>query len=630
MSGGGRLLGAAVLGLAALLAVESLFLDAAWLPLDEAAVIEAARGGAAFTEPPAGPLLSWLLRPLRGSATADLYGLAQALSLLAWAALAVPAYLLARRTAPLRISLVAAVVATLVPASVFALAAAPDALATLLGAFALLACVRAAEAGSPWLLGVALGLSGLAALARPWLALLPVALGLAYALVRAPVGRLLRWPGSLAFAALAGAVYALWWPLTDASPALERALGEPGAVARGALASLAPLALGLGLLPWLAAWSAARRPLADPAAAVFATAVPALALSAGLAAAARGGPALDERPLLVVAPLVLALAAKAWAARELSPLAVLVGAGVLASAALLVPRAALDGAVREVAAPGLALFAGSGGRGTFLAASLAAVVLAAVALRARARLTRGLLPVAVAVLVVSGQFAAFGDAHGRASSAAAELPGVRDWLDRLVPEGERVAVVTDGRAVPEALLAQTAIWNRSLGPEREVDPAAADPATGLLPGVPAAAFALARGLELAGEPLARTAVGELVRARAPLGLAATVEGVYGDGWSGAEAVYRRFSGGPGTLRVTVARTGWGGADVPGSVVVAVDGKPQAQTVIHAGGKRTVEVRVPAAPFRVAVTTEPTFSPADFGQGDARELGAQLGFDFRPE
>ncbi len=630
MSAAARSLAAAVFLVGALLTVESLGLRAAWLPLDEAAVVERARGGTAFTEPLAGPLLPWLLRPVRGAAPDDLYGLAQALSVLCWAVLVVPAYLLARRGASQPASLAAAVLAAIVPASAFALAVVPDAAATLLAAFAVLACVRAAERRSLRLLVLALALAALAALARPWLALLPLALALAYALVRVPVGRLLRWPGSLAFAALAGAAYAAWWPLTSASPALERALNDPSAVARGAVASLAPLALGLGVVPWLAAWSAARRPRADPTAAAFVILAPVLALSAGIAAAARGGPSLDERPLLVLVPLVCALAAQAWSERRVSATAVASGAVTLAAATVLVPGPGLFGPVQATVAPGLALFAGAGGRATFIEWSLLAAVAAAGVLLADPRRLPAAALVGAAVLVVSGQLFAYHDARDAASRVATALPGAHDWLDRLVPAGETVTVVSAGEPAVRDLLAQTAIWNRTLGPELAVDPTAADLRTGALPDGASPSFVLATGVALAGEPLASTAAGELVRAAHPLGLAATTEGVSGDGWSGAEAVYRRFSGGPGVLRVTVSRTAWGGQDVPGTVTVAVPGAAPERLVIHAGQQRTLDLRAPAAPFKVRVTVSPTFSPADFGQGDTRQLGAQLGFDFRPK
>ena len=223
-----------------------------------------------------------------------------------------------------------------------------------------------------------------------------------------------------------------------------------------------------------------------------------------------------------------------------------------------------------------------------------------------------------------------GDARDAASRVAAALPGAHDWLDRLVPAGETVTVVSAGEPAARDLLAQTAIWNRTLGPELFVDPAAADLRTGALPGDPSPSLVLAAGVELAGEPLAQSAVGELVRAAHPLGLAATIEGVARDGWSGAEAVYRRFSGGPGLLRVTVSRTAWGGQDVPGTVTAAVPGTAPERLVIHAGQQRMLDLRAPAAPFEVRVTVSPTFSPADFGQGDTRQLGAQLGFDFRPK
>jgi hypothetical protein len=49
-------------------------------------------------------------------------------------------------------------------------------------------------------------------------------------------------------------------------------------------------------------------------------------------------------------------------------------------------------------------------------------------------------------------------------------------------------------------------------------------------------------------------------------------------------------------------------------------------VVHSGSTRTFVVPVPPAPFRLEVKVSPTFSPAQFGQADTRQLGAQIAFE----
>jgi hypothetical protein len=48
-------------------------------------------------------------------------------------------------------------------------------------------------------------------------------------------------------------------------------------------------------------------------------------------------------------------------------------------------------------------------------------------------------------------------------------------------------------------------------------------------------------------------------------------------------------------------------------------------VLHSSAELRFFVRAPARPFRVRISIRPTFSPADFGFGDQRQLGARPGF-----
>jgi hypothetical protein len=49
--------------------------------------------------------------------------------------------------------------------------------------------------------------------------------------------------------------------------------------------------------------------------------------------------------------------------------------------------------------------------------------------------------------------------------------------------------------------------------------------------------------------------------------------------------------------------------------------------VNAGAERTFRLATPAPPFRVEVTVDPTFSPAEFSVPDSRQLGAQVSFAF---
>ena len=54
--------------------------------------------------------------------------------------------------------------------------------------------------------------------------------------------------------------------------------------------------------------------------------------------------------------------------------------------------------------------------------------------------------------------------------------------------------------------------------------------------------------------------------------------------------------------------------------------------MRACAERTFPLSVPAAPFHVQITVEPTFSPYLLHpktQSDRRRLGAQVSFDWRP-
>lgn len=226
------------------------------------------------------------------------------------------------------------------------------------------------------------------------------------------------------------------------------------------------------------------------------------------------------------------------------------------------------------------------------------------------------------------------------------------WIDRLVGADSRVAMVYAGgdadQTRTQSLLVNTDFWNRSLRfvyklaslPLCCLDQGDArlGPGGEMLPGSAHYDYAVApRNVQLAGTRIGETAEYVLYRVTQPLRLAGREEGVYADGWMGASAAHTQFwspGNRPGRIKVFLSRTAWDGPDVPGNVRVAVrrDGKRfgQRTAVLHRLEQKVVELPAPKPPFRVDVQVSPTFSPAQFGRGDARQLGAQVRFEFEPE
>jgi len=604
-----------------ILLAEALVLSTGWLPLEEAVAVERARGlPAAMT----GPLYPLLLAPLarRTDAHALLIG-GRILGAVCWTAMLVPAYALARRGAPPRVAAIAAVLSVLVPGAVYAGTLTPDALATLLAAVALVLELRASERGSRSLLAAALACSLAAALTRPWLAALPPALTAAYALPRLRGRRV----SPFWLAGAAAALYGLYYGLGSASQELATATAQPWTVLRGGLGSAGAAALGFGIAP--AALAGARLSM-RPAAALLACSAPALAFAAGLSAAGTGG-GVDERPLLVLGPLVFALTAEAWS-EGTSPRRVIASSASVGLLLAIVPWPAAKPTLAH--APGLEFareLIGGVGAGPLLLAA-AGLAVGGLLLRAPARIAAAVLAGVVLALVPGGELVAWNQARSAASSFDAALGRPRDWVDRAVGARSTVDIVSVPNAVSDVTLAEWQLWNRSLRPSViVVDPTRADARTGVLPVAAKSPLLLAVGLDVAGRTLARSPQGAVVRATPPLRIAASIQGLYADGWSGADVIYRRFSGRGKTLRVTISRHAWGGPEVPGAVSVIaspIGGAVTARrdTEVHAGHEVVVELPVPPAPFEVDVHLD-TFSPSSFGLKDTRRLGAQLSFEY---
>ncbi len=130
----------------------------------------------------------------------------------------------------------------------------------------------------------------------------------------------------------------------------------------------------------------------------------------------------------------------------------------------------------------------------------------------------------------------------------------------------------------------------------------------------------------------------LYRIEPPMQLATLLGGVYADGWMGSDAALTHYAtpSRAGRLHVRVSREGWGGPSPPGQVtikvgpLVATGGQPAIVDVtasrtwtVRSGTARSFTLPTPRSAFRLEIHVEPTFSPADYGEADARQFGAQV-------
>lgn len=616
-----------VAGAVALLVAQAEWLPGPAAPGLELGVVRAARAGTAAA---GAPLTTLLLAPLwRHLGTPRAYELTKVVASVAFALAAVPAYFLARPLLGRRWALGVAAVSVLVPAAIASAAASPLPLAYPVATLALLAFVRYLEERRPRLLVTALAASVLAA--AFWPALGPLAVGLAALAVAVhPAPRSLwHWPGAAVWIALAVLAYVVWSALVASSSAVAAADWRHGAAA--AARSVGAWALGLGVLAPVAAVGGALRPGARALGLALGVAAVSLAPVAGVIAAGTGNGA-DERPLLVLVPLVLTLATFAIRAGSAGrPAAVAAGVVLLAAALANRPR---ELRVFNPVVPGLQwLRAGGDVSAAALAATIVLAFVLGVALLvgpagARARRTLALVALVVPVLAA---VAASVSAEHRAREKRAALPSPPAFLERVA------GPVAVDPALPRDVLASLLFWN---GDARALHPPLAarsvDPETGvyrpLVTGFPALFTPDPRRAR--GTTVAQTPIGVVVRVTEPLSAAETVTGVYPDGWSGASVTYRRLQVTPrASLAIMLSRSSFNGPAVPDSVTVALGPLDGATHVVRhlrvpSGATRVVRLTPPPRPFRVELELD-TFSPARYGSTDTRELGARLVFDYGP-
>ena len=266
------------------------------------------------------------------------------------------------------------------------------------------------------------------------------------------------------------------------------------------------------------------------------------------------------------------------------------------------------------------------------------------------RLGTVVLPAAVAAFLLLASYPLITRMRGIARELEYYAVGPNpSWIDGAV-DGADVGFLTVPLPNEKDMLRialETEFWNRSIGRHRPiafesdcVSPCATvDAMTGrinLKPGASAYRYMLThRDVPVVGDAVASSppsVVSPLVlyRVEQPLRLASRVEGLYPDGWMSADAMFTQYAGAPGPLELVLSRTGWPGPSPPGRVTVDVrplrgGAGTRTMGVVRSGRETTIRFSPPQPPFQVHIHIEPTFSPAAYGGGDARQLGAQVGF-----
>jgi hypothetical protein len=291
------------------------------------------------------------------------------------------------------------------------------------------------------------------------------------------------------------------------------------------------------------------------------------------------------------------------------------------------------------------------------------LALAAIAIALPRRFARPVVPVALLVFAVVSSFLVFAETRKSATNQRF-APGIgleANWIDNRAGTDADVQLIYTSSQTGLLQLIQfleTDFWNKSI---RGIDSLDSDqyfgatlqfdPLTGFLartdPNAPAstAPFAVATAdLGLAGDVVDTVHPFVLYRVERPLRVASTIDGLWPDGWAGPVTVYSRYAtpgDAPVTLDLSLSRAGWGGTPIEGDVVVRVGpmvagadgapgmGEPVAEYTrdLTSGEAQVLSVPTPPPPFRVEIFS-PTFSPAQFGQPDTRQLGVRLGIAAR--
>jgi hypothetical protein len=236
----------------------------------------------------------------------------------------------------------------------------------------------------------------------------------------------------------------------------------------------------------------------------------------------------------------------------------------------------------------------------------------------------------------------------RAEEATSQAGDRVAWIDAAIGSGAHAGFLLTPEVDPRALW-QLEFWNQALGPVYvlgQTEPGGLpntavtiDPRDGNVEGSGSRPLppyvVLPKTYAAAGDAVARQGYWVLYRARAPLRLTSRVLGVAPDSWIGhraSDTVYRAPPTSSSTMTVRVSRASWGGTDLPSPVRIEArslrTGRVLATRtwVVHSLATKTFSLGRLPEPYRVSVSVKRTFSPANFGLADERQLGAQVAFE----
>ena len=606
---------------------------------------------------------------------------------------AIPTYLLARTMVSTRVAAIAALAVLCTSAFFYAGFLLPEVLAYPTFALCAWVSIRALAGGGRRWIAAAIVLNVLATQVRSELITLPAAFALSAAVlwVVGPRGQRLRRGWSmldhiaaalvivavlLVLNRLAGPHASQWHTVTTQWRGRMWSLGMQATEA---------LALGLGLFPLIGGlaslWIPERRH--DPHWRAFAaftgaaiitvwtyTAVKAAYLSTVFATR------VEERNLIYLSPLLL-VGTVVWLRSHKRWLPGTLAAWAFTTWLVLYYGYQLDYPYFEAPGYGIATMANRSWHwdqptiriGLEVASAvLLVVVLVIHAPRVSARTRKAVIVLVAAATVTWMLTAEITSARGSASGSKAYadgLPKPLDWIDRATRRSPTTFIgqnISSGDALGIDMLE---FWNRSLKNIWSLDGSAPGPGGtrtpdlanryGKLTSDPGFDYALTTNdVDLVGPVVARRPGLTLRRiVHHPWALRKSVYGVSNDGWISApeatDTAVGRFAyfgpeRAPGTLHVVVGRKGFCSSTAPRAHIVVRVGpvaldQQRAPVVDHA--QRTVRFVLPncseksiklavAPPVAVQVTAFPTFSPLDYGRGDNRHLGAQVGFSFSPK
>jgi hypothetical protein len=633
-------------------------------------------------EPPSVSLYEYLAAPAWWlDEVGDAYGAIKLLGVLLMTAAIFPAYGLARQVVSRPYALFAAVGTVVAPALSYSPFLVEEPLAYPVSTLALYLIARAGVRTTWWSAGLALATCLAAVFVRTQLAVLLPVLGLVLLArawrserIRAWRATLTRWDWAGAAVLLVGLALVLsaemgrrsnsWYVAT--STFKDRML-EYGLWAGGALA------IGVGVLPlvaWLVSLVRPRAELEDVRTATFVllsvgslvtfglyTAVKAAFLSTTLAIV------IAERNLIYLTPLIFVGAALVLERRTISRLAVAAATAFAVYLVVTTPYALETYPNYETHGLAIAAFANRIPKWpadtietvlvlVALASGLALVGLLRLHGRALTAVVATIAVFTLAWSLTTEIYAANGE-RSASDQQYATLPKPPDWVDRATGR-EPTVFVGQGISDPNPFW-QLEFWNPSIKWVWGLDGTTPRGVTPNLlradgtqdPADLGAEYAVAsKGVAIAAPPV--ETVGDYVLYRLggePVRLRETTTGVQADGWMSAEASYTRYDVakrprfvkvslsreracfpnlGPATGVVTVGVVGVNEFDQPG--IARVTGREEVS--IDACALSPVVLPVPAEPWRVEVSVDPTFVPneLDSNQGDRRPLGAVVSFE----